>query len=310
MNNYQTEISIDWLSLTVPRTSLNDFYNLFNEKPILLDKGFRGYQHSAIILSSGRIGWSEGREEAHIDLSSTALALYQNGCIDKLFDLIAMVLDVNGHFTRIDIAYDDKYGLINISDVEDSLNNGDVVTRWKSKSKHSGSLIEGNQSTGETLYVGSNKSNAKLRVYDKALEQKLIDTHWTRFELQLRDKYSTSCAREILNSFIVDGEKGVAEISLGILRGFIEFKDKASDLNPCRRTLLVWWDTFVQHYEKVKIALPKKERSIEKVKLWFEHQVGPSLSLIKEHDGSLNWVNRIAFVSKKRLRPHQLAMLN
>jgi len=47
-------------------------------------------------------------------------------------------------------------------------------------------------SSGETIYLGSPKSDRRLRIYDKAKEQKLDDIKWIRFEFQLRNDNATS----------------------------------------------------------------------------------------------------------------------
>lgn len=49
----------------------------------------------------------------------------------------------------------------------------------------------------ETMYSGSMKSNKYIRIYNKAVEQKLKRVDWWRFEIQLRDVYIDKYLNEI-----------------------------------------------------------------------------------------------------------------
>lgn len=81
----------------------------------------------------------------------------------------------NAHATRIDIAFD-------IYDVD--------MSKWKwidSKSRPSNIWYDGNGDV-ETYYIGGRESEMKLRIYNKAKEQKEKDKIWWRVEVQLRGK--------------------------------------------------------------------------------------------------------------------------
>lgn len=54
----------------------------------------------------------------------------------------------------------------------------------------------------ETIYSGSMKSNKYIRIYNKAVEQKLSkDVDWWRFEIQLRDVYIDKYLNEITDFY-------------------------------------------------------------------------------------------------------------
>lgn len=85
--------------------------------------------------------------------------------------VIGLMKDV--HLTRVDVAFD-------IHDVN--------MSRWKwidSKGRPFNVYYSG---TGEveTWYVGGHESEVKIRIYDKAREQKIKDKVWWRVEVQLR----------------------------------------------------------------------------------------------------------------------------
>ena len=97
---------------------------------------------------------------------------------NKLFEknqlsVIKLMKDV--HVTRIDIAFD-------IRDID--------MSQWKwidSKSRVSNVWYDGLGNV-ETYYIGGKESENKIRIYNKAKEQKLKNETWWRVEVQLRGK--------------------------------------------------------------------------------------------------------------------------
>lgn len=82
----------------------------------------------------------------------------------------------NFHFSRLDIALDlYNYDLYNYNIV-------DLSPRKKAYYYDRVGRLE-------TCYFGAMGSNKFIRIYNKAVEQKLTDLDWWRVELQLRDKY-------------------------------------------------------------------------------------------------------------------------
>lgn len=310
MEKDNIEISLGWLSCTFPAVYLKEFYALAGDTPIPLECGFRGYECSAMILGTGRVGWSLNRPEAHIDLSAQALSLISGGDMDTIMELINWVFSVGGHLTRLDVSYDDRVGIVTIAEIESAVSCGDVVTRFH-KWRPDGDYEIGSPAVnGGTVYLGSRKSDVFLRVYDKAKEQGLENTHWTRFELQLRNESATQFARVLSDTYKKDRDL-FAELALGILRGYVEFKDKNSDSNPSRRKPLDWWLKIVGDVKKVKVANVKTERTISKSVDWIDNQVAPSLAVLKKFYGA-RWpdlLNDFIEHGNSRLRALHLAML-
>ena len=313
MDKVNIEISFGWLSCTIPAIHLQEFYTLVGDTPVPLEHDFRGYECSAMILGTGRVGWfsvcSETKNHAHIDLSAQALSLIKGGDVHSIVDIMNWVFYKGGHLTRLDISYDDRIGIVTVAEVQRALSCGDVVTRSR-KWRPDGDYEIGNHAVdGGTVYIGSRKSDVFLRVYDKAKEQGLDNTHWTRFEIQLRNDLATSLARLLCNSG--DDEDLFIELSLGTLKGYIEFKDKNSDSNPSRRVRLPWWGKIVGDVSKVKASRVKSERTISSTVDWIERQVAPALAVTKDFYGFRfqDLLNDILRDGKSRWRAPHLAML-
>lgn len=85
--------------------------------------------------------------------------------------VIGLMYDV--HLTRVDVAFD-------VHDVD--------MKRWRwidSKGRPYNVYYSGSGEV-ETWYVGGKESEVKIRIYDKAKEQKIKDKVWWRVEVQLR----------------------------------------------------------------------------------------------------------------------------
>lgn len=295
------EFSIDWLSFTIPKHFLQDCYNILKDTPVPNNTGFRGYQCSAQILNKGKIAWSRNRYDAHINLPSSSLHLMDKGDTQYILSLLNWIYNVDGHLTRIDFAYDNKNNIAKITDIEKAIINGNIVSRW-SKWKPDGSYNIGEPAiNGGTIYIGSQKSNSFLRVYDKAKERE-VNENWIRFELCLKKNVANSYAKLLLNLWKENNKNKFIETTIGILRSFIEFKNKNSNKNSSRRKPLKWWYQLVGDINKVRISNTKEDNNIIKINKWINEQVAPSLAIIQENlkEQFPNWLAELLESGKKR----------
>lgn len=85
------------------------------------------------------------------------------------------------NITRLDVAYDDFIGVLDLPLLCSETQKQNFVSRFKDWQ-----VIFGNK--GIAVNHGSNKSNVYIRCYDKRLEQGVQDKieHWVRLELQIR----------------------------------------------------------------------------------------------------------------------------
>ena len=107
--------SFGWLRFTVPNGSAEEAMTLVGGDWVADEKGFLGYGRSWICRGHdgglGRIGTGAKRapQEVHVDLSQELLS----GWTYEQFQAVAQwVLAKDGHFGRIDVALDDRNGII------------------------------------------------------------------------------------------------------------------------------------------------------------------------------------------------------
>lgn len=173
-NGYQ----VDFLSFTLPFGHLPEAFKLLDGFDLKSkEKGLYGYLFS-YVAPGCTVLYSPDRPDVHVQLSG-------RGC--DMFDPLS--LPEHAKITRLDIAFDSFDGAYTVDDVRGCLLRG----QFGGTARHiTGFVGFTREAPGQTLYIGSPKSDARLRIYDKASEQGIAPeqregySDWSRFELQLR----------------------------------------------------------------------------------------------------------------------------
>ncbi len=306
-------IVLDYIRFTLPY-SLDVFISLaewVTGKGERQETGMNGYTHRSAVLKTGSVLWSPKREEMgiHTVLPASALSQVQLTPIG----LINWVLGKGGHFTRIDVAYDDFTGSLNIEEMDRKLRDGEVVTRWKKAKSQTGHYRIGEGiDDGNGVTIGSRTSDSYCRIYDKKMEREARKIecpiiNWIRVEVELKGKKSQELAK-VLGATATNGETGQA--LAGLLYGLLDFKDPGADKNKSRWTTSEWWLDFVGVAEKLSLALPKEERTLDDVKKWFDTSVSQMAAVIllsEVEDGAVdgyNWLMSSIAAGAGKLRSH------
>jgi len=281
-------IVLDYLSFTVPYSEngvekVAQSMNLGELKPQTY--GGMGYTQSAFFLDGGRIFWHEERPEMgiHIRLNSTSMALVGLTALGA----INRVLDMGGQITRLDIAFDDLDGLLDINHMHEKLLAGNVQTRFRKVARIQGAIIGLSQNIGDTINVGSRTSHAFVRIYDKKREQEArgkdvseIGT-WTRVELELKAEKAHMFAGLLGECAAGEDKDAPAILCSNLLWGLLDFKQhNPDDENKSRWDTSHWWADFLEATAKLTLSIPTPEKTIEDAKSWVKNQVAPTLAMI------------------------------
>jgi phage replication initiation protein len=206
---------------------------------------------------------------------------------------------------RLDLAVDDRSSVLEPAVIEAAFQAGTVVTRWREARKRGENLLDPAE-RGWLLHLGSPKSASRARIYDKAAEQGLPASEpWMRFELQLRDERAELMVAQLATS----ADPG--EVVLGVIRGYVDFKERGSDGHRHRWQAAPWWEAFCRGVAKLRLGTaPEAMRGVEQVKSWLLRQVAPALALVVAADaGSMDWVYGALAMGRRRWRVEHRAML-
>lgn len=235
---------VDWFSFTSKIDSLNSIIQLLGLESVTFENvcGRHGYMDS-LFFGKLQIHYNPRSENMGIfvDMSGTgcrSFETYSSTTFEKLFNtIIENPTDYN--VTRLDVAFDDKEGIIPIKKLEQDTRNENFVSKFRKWG------IE-ETSDGDTVYQGSKKSDIMLRIYDKSAERE-VSGHWIRVELQLRQDR----AGEFIRQYINGGHLG--EMFCGVLFNYIRYINPVTNSRKDRCAMRKYWQKLVSSAVKVKL---------------------------------------------------------
>lgn len=162
------------------------------------------------------------------------------------------------HVTRLDVAYDDHTGVLDLDQIEQDIKDGLYITSFR------GCRVEkeyGKEFAGTSVYFGSPQSAIRLRIYDKAAERKRQDEHWVRCEMQLRDDRASS----FMAAAISGDDIGV--VFAGVLLRYLRFVEPSDqDTNKYRWPLRDYWYKLIGDVTDIALwSSPGVEYNLEKL---------------------------------------------
>lgn len=200
-----------------------------------------------------------------------AFEQYGHGDWLKLFQTISE-LEGDISITRLDIAYDDHIGLLDINRIRMDVEDRNVVCKSRKTAVHwSDDWDEDIQ--GLTVEVGSRKSLVLVRIYNKAAERGFDHTkHWIRVEIQLRKERAKVAFLEILK------EQHIGFTASGILRNYCTFRTPTADSNKCRWPIADYWENLLLNMDKIRIVLaPGEPYNYSKTEAHLKIQYGQAI---------------------------------
>lgn len=204
------------------------------------------------------------------------------------YDYFLRVDEAGGIFKRVDIAINDMAGLLNIPELVDKCLNNECISVMRAfQGLQSGKLVDLEETArGNTLYIGTMKSDVYFCIYEKAAEQAakrgiaIADTPIiNRFEIRLKNERAIKAVENIL--ITRDAEK----VAFGIITRYMRFVDEIPDKSRLKWPLNERWAYFLgQGRQPIRLTTAPQPFDLNKTKAWLQKQVMPTLKVIKEID--------------------------
>lgn len=176
--------------------------------------------------------------------------------------IFSFIRDNGLKITRLDVAYDDHIGILNIREIASDTQAGMYI----SKSDYWETVLS---SKGTTVQIGSPQSKVLIRIYDKAAERGKTDEHWIRVELQLRDDRAVQFTKIPLP---------IGQAFAGVLINYLRYVEPGEDTNKWRWPMTEYWFNLVQDAEKISIyQTPGMEYNEERCKNYVINQAGNAI---------------------------------
>ena len=210
-----------------------------------------------------------------------------------------MISKYHGNVTRLDLAYDDHMGVIDIHrfvyDIREQ--------NYRSKSKKHEIVESMDQNTGIlgiSVYIGRKESDVMIRVYDKAAERGYTDRHWIRIELQLRHDRAAAALDQLLQ------RESIGVLSAGVLRNYLTVCVPTSDSNKSRWPIAYYWERVLGQIETIRLwATPGEPYNFYKTEDHLIKQYCQFLLAFTEMHGTIHDLLLMArqYHGKKDLKP-------
>ena len=189
-----------------------------------------------------------------------------------------------GVMKRLDLAINDKTGILNIPRLTEKCRNEECVSVFRSfKSYRSGELVRRDEKEcmGNTLYIGSLQSEVYFCIYEKDFEQyKKNDIPIeeaevkNRFEIRLKNERAYYALRDLL---AYDNPERTA---FKIINRYVRFVDKDNTKPRSEWRTSEEWAWFIgEHRGSLKLTTKPEPYSFERTLHWLSHQVAPTLKL-------------------------------
>lgn len=297
------EVQFDWVSLTFPDLTSKQVIadvlllqeNLFLERPTsqnfyTREMAFAGekniYIQDFAPVQNPETQAVDQKFGTTLYLTGKGTRLFEKALLEQSMnwhDLFAKARLYRGHLTRLDIAINDKWGLLNMNDLVKAVQE----KRFWSKSKSY--AVHGNVDDGWTVDFG--KSPFVIRAYDKHKEQanKGYDTDVkTRVELELHQDKAEYVLDEWLNN-----DKKLVDITFDILYSYLWFtngkiedhqlkSDTVRDEIEATVEPMPAWSLLTALGKKMKFVREPKKQSVERIEKWVLQSVVPSLAVLKK----------------------------
>lgn len=272
------------------------------------------FDHSARSVRGARVGYRQNEQGGwHCLLSLPGRCLRQASTMTQWTLLLALYHAYGFKCTRIDLKIRD-YARIRLPEQILADAEAGHVKGFRVFSFHGRGKIGEKPTT--TAYLGSPKSQKRLRVYDASPVHGEDAIDW---ELELHDEHAQSVF-EALTSITSTGlsdaelERLVARSIAVRVTGAVDFVEPVADVRRSRLQLQPWWVDFCEMVGgSVKIKLAKVERTLDRSLKWWGKQVVTTVAMFREVFGRVSfdrWVDEKLHQATMRFTPWHLAQID
>ena len=299
------EISVDWLQFTSKNPNPIDviIHNLHLDVKLFqeLPSGKLGYKKQ--LFYENIFILFDGNEDmgTHVIMSGKGCRTYESHY--PIIKLIESFEIAELKATRIDLAIDDKEGkIIKLDNIVEDTIKGNVVSKWKTSTEIIKRNLSDGEKIGQTIYLGSRKSEVFMRIYDKSMQQN-EEGNWVRIELEIKGKKAVEL-QKILQI------ENAGSLTKGIINNYFRIVEPGKDKNKSRWKTKKYWTKIIDSTEKIKLSRIKEEKTIDETKEWLMKQLAPTIaSTVIADEGDLDFIVELIKDGQKRMKPKHYKMI-
>lgn len=300
-------ILYDWLTFSAPGWTFDravDFLNLRRDGWV---KGLASRYHYAerAQLNGVHVHYTPeslvGKYNAGVcvELSGQGCRCFETFSGMDMQELCDKVRAAGLHVSRVDVAYDDFDGHIDIQKMASQAHDFHFTSRLQTRKIVDEARISETEVSGVTVSHGSRQSRIFIRCYDKKYERGRFDLdHWVRLEIMFRDENAVG---------FLDAPGGIGEKWAGVLRNYLMYREPSSDTNKRRWEVSPWWSELLGAAEALKVSSKKDlDYNISKFREYiYGHMRKSFLTMMKIDGPFLFMLNMLRNASEIELNDKQ-----
>lgn len=233
------------------------------------------------------------------------------------FDFFRQVREKCGVLKRIDLAINDRAGWLDIPTLAEKCRKEEYTTIFRSyRNYQSGELIRAREEDidlmGNTLYLGSLKSEIYFCIYEKDYEQYIKNGEpieeadvKNRFEIRLKDDRAKHAIDDILE------HEDAGKTAFGIINRYVCFLKPDPKIDRRSWDVDEAWQRFIgEETREIRLTDKPEPYTLERTLNWIVRQVAPSfkmLTLLSEIRGEDDVLKKI--IDNAKLSPQHKKIL-
>ena len=209
------------------------------------------------------------------------------------YDFLMDALVDGGVMKRLDLAINDMAGILDIPELTEKCSHEECISVFRSfKSYRSGELVRSQEQDkygmGNTLYIGSLKSEVYFCIYEKDYEQyakydiAIEDTKIkNRFEIRLKNERAYHAVRNLLTYH--DAER----TAFDIINRYMRFADKEVEKRRSEWKTNEKWAYFIgSDRGRLKLTTKPEPYTLTRTLNWISRQVAPTWKVLQQIDST------------------------
>lgn len=247
---------------------------------------------------------SKRNEGVCVEMSGQGCRAFETWGACSFDDLIKWIIDNGFNISRLDIAYDDFEGLIDIKSMY-----GQALRReFRCRSEHLSLYFDGvdRDSGHDAISVchGKRDSHIFIRCYDKRAERKAFDEfpHWVRLEMQLRNENAMGFA---------SASGSIGQKFRSVLCNYLNYLDPDPDDSNYRRwEVSSWWVNLLDGAAAISIVSKKDiDYNRERLNDFVYNHCANAIKAAVALDGGKKFFENILFCASSDLKPKYARLL-
>lgn len=202
-----------------------------------------------------------------VEFSGQGCRVFETESLLSWEQLFEYVRSINGHVTRLDVAFDDHTGVLPMDRILLDAMQGHYVSKLSRVDIFH--QFKNRIDAGSSVEVGKG-GKVVLRVYDKARERGITDgSHWIRVEFQLRDDRATLFLAQL-------GTRPIGDLFAGLVFNYFRFlTPDPNDSNMARWEMTEYWADLLEGAKRVSVySRVEREYNVDHFEEVTFHQFG------------------------------------